>query len=382
MSAKHNLLQGILALQNNFITRAQLLAGFNAWVEDKRKALADLLLEQQALSAAQHALLVALTAEHLRQHGDDADKSLAALSSAGSARRDLEQIADADVQASLAPLASGDSSARVGDRDPLSVTFTQPPPEAPDQGARFRILRPHAAGGLGQVSVALDQELNREVALKEIKEQHSHDPEARARFLLEAEITGALEHPGIVPVYSLGTYGDGRPFYAMRFIQGDSLKDGIQQFHLSGHAGEASGPAPDFHGLAFRKLLGRFVDVCNAIAYAHSRGVLHRDLKPGNIMLGKYGETLVVDWGLAKPLGSSQPSEEFAERTLRPTGTGATPTQGAVGTPAYMSPEQVLGRPDQVGPASDVYSLGATLYQLLTGQAPYGGGEAAEVLER
>src|SRR5262249_45396597 len=136
-------------------------------------------------------------------------------------------------------------------------------------GQRFRILRPHAKGGLGQVSVALDEELHREVALKEIQDKHADHPESRSRFLLEAEITGGLEHPGIVPVYGLGQYADGRPFYAMRFIRGDNLKDAIDRFH------KADVPArdPGERTLALRKLLGRFIDVCNAIAYAHSRGV-------------------------------------------------------------------------------------------------------------
>jgi serine/threonine protein kinase len=146
------------------------------------------------------------------------------------------------------------------------------------------------------VFVALDQELNREVALKEMQERHADHAERRARFLLEAEITGGLEHPGIVPVYGLGQYPDGRPFYAMRFIKGDSLQDAIDAFH------HAEGPQRDAgeRAVAFRELLSRFVAVCNAISYAHSRGVLHRDIKPSNVMLGKYGETLVVDWGLAK----------------------------------------------------------------------------------
>src|SRR5262249_10943107 len=146
-------------------------------------------------------------------------------------------------------------------------------------GLRFRILRPHAKGGLGQVSVALDQELHREVALKEIQEHHADDRDSRARFLIEAEITGGLEHPGVVPVYGLGHYGDGRPYYAMRFIRGDSLKDAIEQFHRA----DQPGRDPGERTLALRGLLRRFVDVCKAVAYAHSRGVLHRDLKPGNV---------------------------------------------------------------------------------------------------
>ena len=184
-------------------------------------------------------------------------------------------------------------------------------------GTRFHILRPHAEGGLGKVSVARDEELGREVALKEIKAAHAHHQDSRARFLLEAEITGGLEHPGIVPVYGLGKYDDGRPFYAMRFIRGDSLKEAVDRYHnvsgtLRAPAKSGTRNVPDT--IELRKLLGRFLDVCNAIAYAHSRGVLHRDLKPGNIMLGKFGETLVVDWGLAKPLNHPELEEADSER--------------------------------------------------------------------
>src|SRR5262249_14931731 len=149
---------------------------------------------------------------------------LADLSSAGSARDDLQSIADDDVQASLALLGTA----------PPDAWATQSYHGAEAIGGRFRILRPHAEGGLGRVSVAPGGELSREVALKEIKECYADDAESRARFVREAEITGALEHPGIVPVYALGSYSDGRPFYAMRFIKGDSLKEAIARFHRAG----------------------------------------------------------------------------------------------------------------------------------------------------
>jgi serine/threonine-protein kinase len=227
--------------------------------------------------------------------------------------------------------------------------------------------------------VALDEELRREVALKEIQERHADHAESRARFLREAEVTGKLEHPGIVPVNGLGQYADGRPFYAMRFIHGDSLQDAIHRFHEAERRGRPAGEGP----LELRQLLGRFVDVCNSIAYAHTRGVLHRDLKPGNVMLGPYGETLVVDWGLAKVTGKAEP--EAAEGSVRTSLSGEpamTQSGAALGTPAYMSPEQALGRLDQLGPASDVHSLGATLYSILTGRPPIEGKDTAEVLRK
>jgi len=378
-SADRNLLFGILALQMDFVTRDQLIAAMNAWVLDKAKPLGEILGRQGSLRGDARDLLEALVRKHLELHGDDAEKSLAALSSLGPAREELRQIADADVQASLAHV----SAARLEENDPHA---TQPPEVGvpTSSGLCFRILRAHARGGLGQVFVAHDEELHREVALKQIQDQHADNPESRGRFLREAEITGGLEHPGIVPVYGLGHYADGRPFYAMRFIRGDSLKNAIERFHQA----DVPSRDPGARAVEFRKLLGRFLDVCNAVAYAHSRGVLHRDLKPGNIMLGKYGETLVVDWGLAKPLSGPEMSPAPEERPLRPpsaSGSVETLPGSALGTPQFMSPEQAAGRLEQLGPASDVYSLGATLYCLLTGQVPFPdphAGGVEEVLQR
>jgi tRNA A-37 threonylcarbamoyl transferase component Bud32 len=259
---------------------------------------------------------------------------------------------DADLQAQLA--ASTDPQATTSFPAAARPEVDAASPSlAGHDAVRYQVLRPHARGGLGQVFVALDREVRREVALKEMQPQHADDTANRGRFLREAEITGGLEHPGIVPVYGLGQYADGRPFYAMRLIQGETLKDAVKQFH-------AGAPA-----VTLRGLLTRFVAVCNAVGYVHSRGVLHRDLKPANVMLGKYGETLVVDWGLAKaavkgrgPGGGEGRAEDAAPiGFIADSGTAETMAGSAIGTPTHMSPEQASGQLDRIGPASDVYRL-------------------------
>jgi serine/threonine-protein kinase len=358
-AADHNLLFGILAVQMDFVSRDQLIAAMHAWVLAKTRPLSDFLLDGGALTSENHRLLEQMVAAHIKAHSGDVQRSLAAVAHHSTLGDMAQSLADPDLQASL--VAAGAT---------LATTAAERPNE---DGLRYRILRPHAQGGLGVVSVAIDTEVGREVAFKEIQVRYAEDLTLRGRFVREAEITGGLEHPGIVPVYGLGRYSDGRPYYAMRFIRGESLQEAIKKLHT----GDA--------GYTLRGLLTRFVAACNAVAYAHSRGVIHRDLKPSNVMLGPYGETLVVDWGLAKVIGrETTDGDGGSELTLQPPSGDGSPTRAgaALGTPAFMSPEQARGEVTELRPATDVYSLGATLYAILTGRPPVQGRDTADVLER
>jgi len=365
-----DLLFGLLALQVGLIDQDQLVAAFGAWSRSRGKTLAEILAERGSIDEESRRLLAAMAEKQLRVHDGDVEKSLASLAAGPPTLDGLAALGDADLTASITLLGTRAPSRR--------ATAARSADLVAGDGRRFRVLRPHARGGLGAVFIALDGELNREVALKRLLDDHADEPSSRTRFVIEAEITGGLEHPGIVPVYGLGHYDDGRPYYAMRFIRGDSLKDAIAAYH----ADRALKADPGRRSLALRNLLRRFLDVCNAIDYAHGRGVLHRDLKPGNVIVGRHGETLVVDWGLAKLIGHTEAGTPSDERTLVPSSSGSAETLpgSAVGTPAYMSPEQAAGEIERLGPRSDVYSLGATLYCLLTGQAPYSGSDFGAVL--
>jgi serine/threonine protein kinase len=295
--------------------------------------------------------------------------------------------------------------------------FGPPEPNRSVQ-SRYSVLHPHAKGGLGEVFLAQDLELHRQVALKRLQLRFKSDTAACARFLLEAEITARLEHPGIVPVYGLAPQPDGTTAYVMRFIEGETFKDAIERLHgqtsrqptNKDHRKRKStlraawdgwvffvaasnlvilprrlSRDPRSYRLVLRQLLSRYIVVCNTVAYAHSRGIIHRDIKPANIMLGKFGETLLVDWGLAKPVQRSDDPRSAGGASLAPQTASAgdlTRVGDALGTPQYMSPEQAAGRWDSVGPASDIYSLGATLYVLLAGRLPFQAGSVSELLDR
>src|SRR6185437_10477427 len=221
MAADRPLLFGLVALQVGLIDQAQLVAAFQSWARDRSRSLADHLADRAGLDADSRAAIEGMVAIHLRAHGGDSAQSLAAIPAAAAAREQLAALGEPDLAQSLARVGQASTEAD-SDR-----TATYAVGSATSDGQRFRVLRPHARGGLGAVFVALDQELHREVAVKQILDQLADDPVSRQRFVLEAEVTGSLEHPGIVPVYGLGAHADGRPYYAMRFIRGDNLKEAI-----------------------------------------------------------------------------------------------------------------------------------------------------------
>ena len=378
-----NLLFGLLALQNGFIDQSALVNAFHHWVRDKNQSLADYLIGRGDLVRDHKSAIEALVALHQEDDGESLQRGVAAtLSRHGQVRAELERSLDPEAYRAVSLLYSvaltADDRETVAAADTDDATKSYNPEAAAPSGQRFRILRFHAEGGLGVVYLARDDELRRDVALKRIKGHSAHDPNCRERFVREAEITGRLEHPGVVPVYGLGQLADGRPEYAMRFIEGESLKRAITRHH-EGHLTSAADSGS--RTLALPSLVRRFLDVCNVISYAHDRGIVHRDIKPANIMLGPYGETLVVDWGLAKPVGRPEEAGKRPEPPSAPSSQNCvgSPTVGPVGTPRYMSPEQAAAAHDQVSFASDIYGLGATLYCLLTGKAPIqGGGDDTE----
>ncbi|MBO7127654.1 protein kinase [bacterium] len=237
---------------------------------------------------------------------------------------------------------------------------------------RYEIVEELARGGSGRILVVFDRHVGRKIAMKELLSDISKapskadDPQVTAiknRFLREARVTGRLEHPSIVPVYEIGCHADGSFYYTMRLVKGTTLLSAIKKCRSV------------FERL---ELLPHFYHVCNAVAYAHSKGVINRDLKPSNVMIGEFGETVVLDWGLAK----IKDSEETIFVRHDNEDIGKTVVGQAIGTPSYMPPEQAEGKICDIDEISDIYSLGAMLYQILTGRTPFTGRTTDEIIHK
>lgn len=381
MNKEANLLFGVFGVQLKQFSAQQLSTIASDWASAPDHSIASRMIGAGILSKRDSDLLVSLVNQAIHAHGGDGKAALAAFGGNARVQEAFLNSLPADL-AQLAPPVPEDSGLAT------SVLISSHISAVTETQGRYSQISEHGRGGFGRVLLVHDQHLERDIALKELMAEALHEAEtvpefgdapsptsidAVRRFLQEARITGQLEHPSVVPVYELGRRQDGTLYYTMRFVRGVTMLKALREAR----------------SLTKRmELLSNFVDLCHAIAYAHSRGVIHRDIKPTNIMVGHFGETVVLDWGLAKALRQEDIyADEFADtiRLLRAGDdrlSGYTTHGRAMGTPAYMSPEQAFGELKNVDEKSDIYSLGAVLYELLTGQPPYAGSGPREILEK
>ncbi len=383
MNTDRNLLFGALAFQNEYIDLAQFAAICRAWAADKSRPLADLLVERGWITIAVQAVLDEIVERKLKRYGGDAHATLGAVAD-GQVRDAIREVSDPDISHSVSTLPPAAGHV-------LVETVSKPA----EGWSRYTLTRLHAEGGIGRVWLARDEDLNRDVALKELLPHRATHPDAWRRFMKEAQITGQLEHPNIVPFYELARRpGDDQPFYTMRFVRGQTLRDAIAEYHTrrrnprrtefiplpSASNGMNSVLRPQEHDrLELHRLLNALVSVCHAIAYAHSRGVVHRDLKPANVVLGGFGEVLVLDWGIAKVAGATDAEASTLGFSAEAQAT-ATQTGALLGTPEYMAPEQAEGRSELIDARTDIYGLGGILFAIVTGQPPRRAAETVHVI--
>jgi serine/threonine-protein kinase len=369
------------------IDATQLAEACTAWSARKDRMLGDVLVERGWISTEDRRLVEQMLERKLEKHAGDAHRSL--ISTAAGAPDVLATLdgirhgADDEIRRSLADV---DRPHRAGS----TLEYLSPLSQPAGSRDRYTLTTLHAKGGIGQVWLARDTAMEREVALKELRPDRSGNDSILRRFLQEARITGQLDHPGVVPVYELGrgdTGADGpRPYYTMRFVRGRTLSDAVAGYHQDLAAKKAS-------RADLLALINAFVGVCNTVAFAHSRNIIHRDLKGTNIVLGEFGEVVLLDWGLAKLVDVDrpdvQPDADFDPEMTAPhsgqvdlPGPDLTAAGQVLGTPAFMAPEQAEGRSDRIGRRTDVYGLGAILYEILAGQPPFGGESIHDVLKK
>jgi serine/threonine protein kinase len=235
---------------------------------------------------------------------------------------------------------------------------------------KFRVVRRIVSGGLSEVFEVHDDRADRRVALKRERADLPPARHVRCRALFEADVLAQLDHPGVVPVHEAGVLPDGRAYFTMHLVEGEDLRASIRRAHACDD--------PPGWAEAVRYLVARLAEACDTLAHAHARGVVHRDLTPKNIMLGPHGETLIIDWGLAKLIGAHEGEGEGT--TIRSAhDLDSTQIGSVLGTPRYMSPEQAGAELDRQGPATDVYGMGAVLYHALTGTAPFEGDDMHDI---
>jgi len=376
MEKDRELLFGVLAVQLKLISPQKLMEAAAVWAARQERSLAEILVEQGLLNEEKQKLISSLLELQVKEHGGDAKASLQSFggdravyeSFAGSIVVDKDRLKPASAAAEKPSKAPED----LEDTQHLSL----------EHPGRYSFKGEYSRGGIGRIMIAVDEHIGREIAVKELLPEKGPDGTplsdspvrktgaATARFLREARITGQLEHPSIVPVYELGRRTDGSIYYTMKLVRGKTLSEKMAE---AKSLKERLALLPDF------------LELCQAIAYAHSRGVIHRDLKPQNVMIGEFGETVVIDWGLAKVKGKEDIRAKDIERDARlmkEPGIGETVQGKPIGTPSYMSPEQADGKIEEIDEKSDLYGLGAVLYEILTGHPPFEGVNAYEVMGR
>jgi serine/threonine protein kinase/tetratricopeptide (TPR) repeat protein len=356
MEIEYNRLFGVLAVQHAKVDQARLDDLWRRWQAQPEAPFSDFLIDQGAISAEQREQIDNLLSAVANFDADGektpspADQTDRWDSGSGTGK--------VTVKGQTEHGESQTSDDRPGRLLPLE-TVDMPV----EQRDRYTLTRVHGQGGLGRVWLALDRHLNREVALKELRPDRKVDHDAQQRFVREAQVTGQLEHPHIVPLYEMSRHPEtDMPFYTMRFQRGRTLRNSIDVYHDKKAQGKSS-------PVELRQLLNYFVSICHAVAYAASRQVVHRDIKPSNIMLGDFGEVVLLDWGLAKltdqEVDDGEAPLQIAERDQE------TKLGEALGTPAYMAPEQALGRRHLIDGRTDIYGLGAVLFSILTGKGPH-----------